>query len=132
MSKKVVARYQDGRIVKGTSLDVDPNRTVFHVREDGAAAVRVDMNELKALFFVKTLEGDAGRNEGMEVDASDPRARGSKLVKLGFADGETIVGLTIAYPPRKQFFFVNPVDAGSNNIRILVNGNAVTAMEQAA
>lgn len=132
MSKKVVARYRDGRLVKGTSLDVDPNKTRFHVRSSDGSAVEVDMNDLKALFFVRSLDGDATREERVTPVENDPRSRGATLVKLGFADGETIVGMTIGWPPRKPFFFVNPVDPDSNNIRILVNRNAVTAMEQSA
>lgn len=132
MSRKVVARYRDGRVVKGTSMDVDPNRPQFHVRPDSGPAVQVSMNELKALFFVKSLDGDASHDEGMDLAENDPRSRGATLVRLGFADGETIVGLTIGYPPRRQFFFVNPVDTASNNIRILVNRDAVTDMQAAA
>lgn len=130
MSRNVVARYRDGRVVKGTSMDVDPNRPYFHVRRADGTSVPVDMNELKALFFVRSLTGDATRNDRATPVADDPRSRGATLVKLAFADGETIVGMTIAWPPRKPFFFVNPVDADSNNIRILVNRDAVTGMEQ--
>lgn len=129
MSQMVVARYQDGRVVKGTSMDVDPNRAQFHVRSADCGAVQVDMNELKALFFVRSFEGNAARDEVLDPIENDPRSRGAKLVTLVFADGEKIVGMTIAYPPRKQFFFVNPVDPASNNIRILVNRNAVTEIE---
>jgi hypothetical protein len=130
MSKKIVARYQDGRTVKGTSMDVDPNRAQFHVRSEDGRSVQVDMNDLKALFFVRSLEGDAARDEVLRPFENDPRSRGATLVTLVFADGEKIVGMTIAYPPRKPFFFVNPVDPESNNIRILVNRNAVTEMER--
>jgi hypothetical protein len=130
MSKKVVARYQDGRVLKGTSLDVDPNRTIFHVRPSDGPAVQVSLNDLKALFFVRSLDGDSTRNDEHSLEPGDPRSRGSVVVRLDFADGESITGLTIAWPPRKQFFFVMPVDPASNNIRILVNRDAVTGMEQ--
>lgn len=129
MSKKVVARYQDGRIIKGTSLDVDPNRTIFHVRPAQGPAVEVNMNDLKALFFVKSLDGDSARNDSQNPNPADPRNRGSSIVRLEFADGESITGLTIAFPPRRQFFFVLPVDSASNNIRMLINRDAVTNME---
>jgi hypothetical protein len=56
--------------------------------------------------------------------------RGSKLVSLQFADGETLVGMTIRYPPNRPYFFVVPVDPKSNNIRILVNQAALTSMQQ--
>jgi len=132
MSKKVVARYQDGRIIKGTSMDVDPNRPVFHVRPDQGPALEVRMSDLKALFFVRSLDGDSSHNERQAVDPSDPRSRGSTVVSIGFADGETITGLTIAYPPKRQYYFVLPVDPQSNNMRILINGDAVTALEKVA
>jgi hypothetical protein len=130
MSKHVVARYQDGRVLKGTSLDVDPNRLIFHLRPADGPAIQVNLSDLKALFFVRNLNGDAARDDQQILDPDDPRSRGSAIVRLGFADGETITGLTIAWPPRKQFFFVVPVDTGINNVRILVNRDAVTAIEQ--
>ena len=33
------------------------------------------------------------------------------------------------YPPNRPFFFVLPMDPGSNNIRILVNRDAVRTIE---
>ena len=86
--------------------------------------------DLKALFFVRSLDGDAAHDESRVPDPSDPRSRGATIIKLGFADGETIVGSTIRYPPNRPFFYVVPVDAKSNNIRILINKDAVISMEQ--
>ena len=130
MKNLVVARYQDGKVVKGISLDVDPARPTCHVREGTKPAVEVKLSDLKALFFVRSLDGDPKRDEGLVPGEKDPRSRGMALVKLRFADGETIVGLTIRYPPNRPYFFVLPVDQESNNIRILVNREAVVAMEE--
>jgi Family of unknown function (DUF6982) len=129
MSKPVVARFKDGRVLKGVSMDIDPSRPTFHLRPPQGSPVQVSLSELKALFFVRSLDGDPQRSEEQTPDPADPRARGSSIVALRFADGEAIVGLTIRYPPNKPFFFVLPVDPGSNNIRILVNRDAVVAME---
>ena len=129
MSKPVVARFKDGRILKGISMDIDPARPTFHIRPPQGSPVQVSLSELKALFFVRSLDGDRERNEQYELDPSDLRARGSSIVSLRFADGEEIVGLTIRYPPNRPYFFVVPVDPGSNNLRILVNRDAVVAME---
>jgi len=131
MQNKVVARYQDGRVVKGISLDVDPARPTCHVRPATGPALEVNLSELKALFFVRTLEGNSAHDEGRDPDPKDPRSRGMAMVSLRFADGETIVGLTIRYPPNRPYFFVLPVDQKSNNIRILVNRAAVVSMEEA-
>jgi hypothetical protein len=132
MSNRVVARYLDGRVLGGISLDVNPSQPTFHVRPTSGTSVRVSMNELKALFFVRSLEGNPAHEENLEPDPEDPRGRGAQPIALRFADGETIVGLTIRYPPNRPWFFVVPVDPESNNIRILVNGAAVVAMEQPA
>ena len=129
MSKQVVARFQDGRVIKGTSLDVDPARPSFHVRPQQGAALEIKLSDLKALFFVRSLDGDSARDEGRKFDPKDPRSHGSTLVALTFADGEVMVGLTIRYPPNRPYFFLLPVDPNSNNIRILINRAAVKAME---
>jgi hypothetical protein len=129
MSARVVARYQDGRLVKGISMDVDPARPSFHVRPPEGKTVEVKLTDLKALFFVRTLDGNPERKEVLKADPADSRARGSTLVSLRFTDGEEMMGLTIRFPPNRPYFFIVPVDPASNNIRILVNRDAVASME---
>jgi hypothetical protein len=129
MANEVVARYLDGRVVKGVSLDVDPARPVCHIRT-GQGSLEVKLKELKALFFVKDLVGDASRDELLKLEPGDGRARGSFPIELEFADGEKLVGLTVRYPPIRPFFFVLPADTRSNNVRVLVNKAAVKRMGQ--
>ncbi len=130
MSQKLVARFLDGRLLKGTSHDVAANRPRFHLRpEGGGPPEQVDLADLKALFFVKSFDGDPDRHEIRELAPGDARARGARVVVARFADGEEIVGLTIRHPPITPFYFLTPVDAGSNNLRILVNGSAVQELE---
>ncbi len=130
MANEVVARYQDGRVVKGISLDVDPGRPLFHIRTATQGTLEVKLTELKALFFVKDLVGDSGRSDVLALEPRDGRARGAYPIELEFADGERLVGLTVRYPPVRPFFFVLPADARSNNVRILVNRAAVKRMSQ--
>lgn len=129
MNNLVVARYLDGTILKGTSLDVDPTKPAFHVRPPDGITAEVKMKDLKALFFVRSLEGDMARHEAHTLDPADPRARGSTAVSLQFPDGEVMIGLTNRFPPNRPFFFVVPVDPESNNIRVLVNRSAVKKIE---
>jgi len=128
-SNKVVARFLDGRVMKGSGLDIDPARPTFHLRKSEGGTDEIALTQLKALFFVRTLEGDWSRGESLQLDPADSRARSSFPVAMRFPDGETIVGLTIRYPPNRPYFWVVPVDPGSNNIRILVNRAAVVFME---
>jgi hypothetical protein len=130
MSNNVVAHYSDGRVVKGTGMDIDPTRPVCHVRPEQGPAMEVRLRELKALFFVRSLAGNPGRSENLVPDFQDPRVRGSTVVSMRFADGEQIVGITIRYPPNRPYFYVVPVDAASNNTRILVNRDAVVSMAE--
>lgn len=130
MANEVVARYLDGRVVKGVSLDVDPGRPVCHIRTEGQRTLEVKLKELKALFFVKDLVGDAGRDDILKLESGDGRARGAYPIELEFADGERLVGLTVRYPPVRPFFFVLPADAKSNNVRVLVNKAAIKRMTQ--
>lgn len=129
MNNLVVARYLDGTILKGTSLDVDPTKPAFHVRPPDGITAEVKMKDLKALFFVRSLDGDMARHEAHTIDPADPRARGSTAVSLQFPDGEVMIGLTNRFPPNRPFFFVVPVDPESNNIRVLVNRSAVKKIE---
>lgn len=119
----------DGRLVKGTTMDASPNREFCHVRPAEGPPVVVYFRELKALFFVRTFEGDPTHEEVLTPDPADLRARGAVLVSLVFRDGERVVGMTVRYPPPGQYFFVTPVGARSNNVRMLVNGDALTSIE---
>jgi hypothetical protein len=130
MSQKVVARFRDGRVEKGTSMDVDSTRPVFHLRRRDGETVAVRLEHLKALFYVRSLDGNAQRHERRIADPGDARSRGSTLVTVVFEDGEVATGMMIRYPPIDPFFFMVPVDPDSNNVRILVNRSAVAVMER--
>lgn len=80
--------------------------------------VEVKVGDLKALFFVKDLVGDAAYNEA-KAFTPEIRAMGRK-VQVEFSDGETIVGTTQGYQPDRPGFFVVPVDPKSNNERCFV------------
>jgi hypothetical protein len=123
VQNRVVARFLDGRTLKGTTADFLPTRPSFHVIPGGQTgnaiqAVDVRIADLKAVFFVKDLSGDAAYNEG-KAFVPETRAAGRKL-QVEFKDGETIVGTTQGYQPDRPGFFVVPVDPKSNNDRCFV------------
>ncbi|HZE74110.1 MAG TPA: hypothetical protein VE091_02305 [Gemmatimonadales bacterium] len=130
MANEVVAHYLDGRLIKGTCLDIDPARPTCHVKTAEKGMVQVMLAQLKALFFVRSLGGDPSYHEVQALDSSDVRARGAALIELQFADGERVVGLTTRFPPVRRFFYVLPADVRSNNIRMLVNRSAVQNLGQ--
>jgi hypothetical protein len=119
---KVVARFADGHMIKGTTSDFFPGRDLFHVSVLNAPAeakpVEISTKDLKALFFVKDFLGNpqyVGRNE---FDPAHP-AIGRKI-RVKFKDGEVIVGTTTGYQPGRPGFFILPADLNSNNERCYV------------
>ena len=131
MGNKVVARYRDGRVVKGFTQDFLPNRQVFHLApEEGPMAGRpvlVELAALKAVFFVKDLRGDPRRVERMEFDPAKPVI--GKKVRVVFSDGEVMLGTTHGYQPGRPGFFLAPADPESNADRCFVVTAATRAIE---
>jgi hypothetical protein len=124
---KIIARYRDGRMIKGLSQDFSPKKPVFHLYREAegvsGAPVKVDLNELKAVFFAKNFSGDRDYKE-RKVFVHGDKSSGRK-VEVIFADGEMIQGSVLGYNPRHSGFFLFPVDPESNNIRAFVVNGAV-------
>jgi hypothetical protein len=118
---KVVARFADGHMVKGMTADFFPNKDSFHVSPagvDGTGPVEIRTLDLKALFFVKSFEGDPDYAERKVFDPSRPPA--GRRIRVAFKDGEVLVGTTTGYQPGRPGFFLEPADANSNNERCYV------------
>jgi len=116
---KVVARYIDGRVVKGLSQDFFPNKDRFHVypadKSSGEAA-EILLKELKAVFFVRDFAGNFQYDERKEyVEGDKPSGR---KIEVTFKDGEVLVGTTLGYDPSRPGFFLFPADPKSNNVRV--------------
>ncbi len=126
---KVVARFKDGRMVKGFTLNFSPTKSTFHIAtpkgKNEKSTHEIETEELKAIFFVKKFEGDKGYKEKKRFEeADDSEVRGQR-VSVEFDDGEIIRGKTLAYKGRRNGFFIVPVDPQSNNERIYVVSSAV-------
>jgi hypothetical protein len=126
LHNRVVARFADGRVVKGRTQDFSVARDFFHVipAEPGVPPVRVSIPALKAVFFVKDHTGDKDYNERK---AFDKRVPGRKL-QVTFRDGEVLVGTSTAYDAARPGFFMTPADPKSNNDRIFVVMKAVRSV----
>jgi hypothetical protein len=123
---KVVARYQDGRLLKGFTIDFIPEAEVFHLllvtSTQGSAPVAVRLAELKALFFVREFQGRPDYSDRKEFDPARPPA--GRKVRVIFKDGELILGTTPEYQPGHLGFFVVPADPKSNIERCFVVSSA--------
>jgi hypothetical protein len=122
VENKVVVRFRDGRLVKGFTHDFNPNREIFRVTEvgDGGKLVEVSTSLLKAVFFVKTFEGNKNHRDTDDFTVESLKNIPGLKVKITFADGEVMYGSTHGYAPERKGFFIFPADKESNNERAFV------------
>ena len=131
VEKKVVLRFRDGRIVKGLTYNFKPNREIFHVTEahDEKKILEVSMSLLKAVFFVKTLEGNKDHRSPEDFSMESLKnVRGLKI-KIAFSDGEVMYGKIHGYTRHMQGFFILPADKESNIERAFVIRESTVEVE---
>lgn len=131
---KVVARFKDSTLIKGTTNDFSPLKKYFHLELgsgekvtidiENLKIVEIDTEELKAAFFVKDFEG----NQDYQEEYEDEITGAGKKVKVEFDDGEVIVGYVASYSPERNGFFLLPADLKGNNHRIFVVRSATKSI----
>jgi hypothetical protein len=122
-SQKIVAKYRDGRTLRGHTNNFHAARPQLHIFKEpnGGESVYVPVAQLKAIFFVRTFDGDPSHIEGTTFAS---RAGGRKL-EVTFHDDEVLVGSTLSYRHDGEGFFIYPADQESNNLRVFVVLGAV-------
>jgi hypothetical protein len=113
---KLIARFTDGRLVKGTTLDFAPSKSLFHMTVATAPAgtpFPIRTEELKALFYVRDYDGNPAHVEKRVTDV--PVESGEHRIQASFKDGEVLAGTTTAYHEGVSGFFLKPADPESNN-----------------
>lgn len=115
--KQVVARYQDGRVLKGLTNDFLPTKDRFHLLSAGSppgtAAEEVLISSLKAVFFVHDLQGSPEHKKINDFDNSLP----GRKIRVVFKDGEVLVGTTNGYQPgRPGSFSFLPTASRTTNV----------------
>lgn len=125
MANKVVTHYTDGKILKGITYDFNPTKTFFHLAKNntGKDTVTVATENLKALFFVKSFEGNKEYKPPAMSYEKLEKIPGIKLRVL-FADKEEMYGTTQGYSAERKGFFLIPVDKKDNNQRVFVMRDA--------
>ncbi|MBS3920398.1 MAG: hypothetical protein KG012_16115 [Deltaproteobacteria bacterium] len=128
---KVVVRYANGKILKGSAIDFFPNKDRFHVTPVDKPLdkpVEVIINQLKAVFVVRDFKGvpqyveRGGYREGENPYGS--------LLEVTFMDGEVLVGSCMSFDLKRQGFFISPADPKSNNLRVFVVCSALKRIRQ--
>jgi len=119
---KVVAHFKDGLIIKGYTQNFTPPIETFMIASEQNPNDTREINilNLKALFFVKTFEGNRDYlPKNRFEDAGTSSLKGFK-VKVTFADGETIRGMISDFRNIFKGFYFTPIDPECNNNKIYV------------
>ena len=122
---QIVIKLKDGSIKKGSTNDFLPNKKTFHLNNTDGNVEEVNIEEAKAVFFVKDLEGNKDHNYTYE----DNIPGGGKKISVNFDDGEIIIGYVLGYSPDRQGFFMTPADLSGNNQRIYAVASSVKKVE---
>ena len=117
MKNKVVLHFSGGEVKKGTTEDFFPNKDIFHFKSNDSGEIgKVSLQNLKAVFFVKSFEGNRNYQERDDLE----RTGFGKKIEVIFKDGELLRGYTQGYAPNRPGFFLFPLDPESNNERVFV------------
>ncbi len=130
--QKVIARFVDGRVLKTYVLDFSPYDEFVTVEDEARSVQRLKVDELKAIFFVKSFEGDKNRSD---KKAFVWKSSTGKRVFVKFKDGEYMTGYVEGDIPWKKGFFLEPgkgkgfflipVDEEGNNLKVFVVASSV-------
>ena len=128
---KVVARYTNGKIIKGYTLDFFPNKDRFHVTpidKPSDKPIEVIVDQLKAVFIVRDFNGDPQYVERKGyIEGETPYGA---PIEVTFGDDEVLVGSCMAFDLKRQGFFISPPDPKSNNLRVFAVRSAVKRIRQ--
>jgi hypothetical protein len=119
---KIVVRYQDGRINKGATNNFSPEKESFHLTFVNALPdtrpTKVSLQDLKAVFFVKTFGGNPKYKDKNQFNGDKIAVQ--RKIKVTFKDGEVLMGTSYDYKPGSFGFFIFPADSQSNIERCFI------------
>jgi small nuclear ribonucleoprotein (snRNP)-like protein len=131
-SNRVILRFLDGNILKGTLREFTVTDDAVFLEDEHAQQQKIKLRDLKAIFFVKTLEGNREYREKKSFAGTKPRSR---RIFVKFKDGESLPGFLEGETPwdkgffldskKSRGFFLVPVDEDSNNNKIFIVTSAV-------
>ncbi len=124
---KIVARFADGKVVKGHTTNFSPETAAFDITPangfPSSKPLAIDIHSLKAIFFVRDFEGKSSRRD--RTHFLPGQAYQGRKVEVMFKDGELLIGSTPTYGSEMQGFFIFPADPASNTIKVYAVNAAV-------
>jgi hypothetical protein len=131
MYQKVVIRFWDDTTMRGYAENFAPDKGLLTLSPAGRAGthVLVRLDDVKAVFFVKTLWGSPGRVKKKGFP-EDERRVGTRVM-VEFKDGEKMWGAVFdAAALHSGDLFLYPADKSSNNEKVFIRRDAIVAIHQ--
>ena len=134
--KKVVVKFKDGKILKGWTEDISPNKETFHLykveefRKKGEKdIIEIKLSSLKVVFFVKNHKGNKDYQKVRTFEGQPKITPSQRKIIVTCKDGEKIYGTTLGYNLNRKGFFIYPIDPKDNNERIFIIQRSVKSVE---
>lgn len=121
---RIVVRFKDSALLKGTVSAFSPFHKFFRLELPGGDVVTVDMDKIKAMFFVKSFEG----NKKYTYKYEDELFWVGDKVMVTFHDGEKLIGYTQQLDCSPRGFFITPADLKGNNKYVFASKSAIQSM----
>jgi hypothetical protein len=123
MEQKIVVHTKEGKIHKGVTHDFEAGTEAFHFlpAEGGGVPVRMNVDDLKAMFWVRDYIG----NRHFVARRSFREDEVARRAIATFQDGEEIWGTVDEAGPEDIGFFLTPSDREDNNVRIYIVRSAL-------
>lgn len=132
----VVVHFKNGDLKKGYTKNFSFIRETFDLVEvdteslEEKEALQIQVEELKAVFFVKAFGGDPGYHPNPKK--APERYGFGERVEILFHDKELLVGYTQRYKKENNGFILYPADPQTNNEIIAVIRSATKTIKTAA
>jgi small nuclear ribonucleoprotein (snRNP)-like protein len=126
MSKsKVVVRLKDKTLLKGEISNFSQYLDLIEVKLLNGDVEIVDIDNIKAMFFVKSFEG----NKKHQYKYKDELLWEGDKISLTFNDGEKMVGYTQHLDfINHRGFLITPADVNGNNKHVFASKSAIGSM----
>ena len=136
--EKAVTRLINGKVLKGYIDEFSPDQNEVNIKEEITGDLHtVKIGDVKAVFFVRSFEGDQEHKERKSYGIA--KVKGQRVF-VKFRDGEGLVGFLEGDVPWEKGFFLSkqdssrkgffllPVDEDTNNIKVFVVSSSVDAV----
>jgi hypothetical protein len=117
---KVVVHTGSGEIIRGYTGDFSGSKPFFTLsttEENISTNQKIPLNGLKAVFFVRSFQGNF-LHKTLHTFADSPGY--GRRVMLKFRDGERFYGRVEVMRQEDPGFFIHPLDGDSNTVRAFV------------